>query len=220
MKLLRQLEMRIEAMLDGAAARVFRGPLHPMEMVARIMREADLGSRRGEFGLLAPNHFDILANPEEVPDPADSAALVSELRRLVEESVFERGWRLDGPIEVTFRGEISVAHGSIRCIPSFHPGPRPPWARLVGRNTLPIAVNYAVLGRGQDCDVVVHSDATSRRHAVIWRESERIQIRDLGSANGTVIDGIPIGGTTVEVAVGSHIVLGEAGFRFERTRDA
>ena len=96
MKLLRQLEMRIEAMLDGAAARVFRGPLHPMEMVARIMREADLGSRPGEFGLLAPNRFDILANPDECPDPADSAALVKELGRLVEESVFERGWRLDG----------------------------------------------------------------------------------------------------------------------------
>jgi hypothetical protein len=220
MKLLRQLEMRIEAMLDGAAARVFRGQLHPVEIVARIMREADLGSRPGEFGLLAPNSFDILANPDECPDPAESAGLVGELGRLVEESAFERGWRLDGPAEVTIRSEISVVHGSIRCIPSFRPGPRLPWARLVGRETLPVTVNYAVLGRGSDSDVVVQSDATSRRHAVIWRESERIQIRDLGSSNGTVIDGIPIGGTSVEVAVGSHIVLGEAGFRFERTRHA
>ena len=220
MKLLRQLEMRIEAMLDGAAARVFRGPLHPMEMVARIMREADLGSRPGEFGLLAPNHFDILANPAEVPDPTESAALVGELSRLVEESVFERGWRLDGPIDVTFGGEASVAPGSIRCVPSFRPGTRAAWARLVGKEVLPVTVNYAVLGRGSDCDVVVDSDATSRRHAVIWRESERIQIRDLGSSNGTVIDGIPIGDTSVEVAVGSQIILGEAGFRFERSRHA
>jgi hypothetical protein len=220
MKLLRQLEMRIEAMLDGAAARVFRGPLHPMEMVARIIREADLGSHPGEFGLLAPNHFDILANPDECPDPADSAPLVHELRRLVEESAFERGWRLDGPVEVSLRSEISVPHGAIRCVPAFRPGPRPPWALLVGRETLPVTVNHAVLGRGNDCDVAVRSDATSRRHAVIWREAERTQIRDLGSSNGTVVDGIPIGATAVEVAVGSHIVLGEAGFRFERTRHA
>ncbi|HMF39624.1 MAG TPA: sigma 54-interacting transcriptional regulator [Polyangia bacterium] len=46
-----------------------------------------------------------------------------------------------------------------------------------------------VLGRGDDCDVVMSSAETSRRHAEIRREGPLWIVRDLGSRNGTFVNG-------------------------------
>jgi transcriptional regulator with GAF, ATPase, and Fis domain len=46
-----------------------------------------------------------------------------------------------------------------------------------------------VLGRASHCDIVVPDDRTSRRHAEITWTGEHWEIRDLGSRNGTAVDG-------------------------------
>ena len=47
-----------------------------------------------------------------------------------------------------------------------------------------------VLGRQQGCDVVVRDARASRRHAQLTVEGpDRVRLRDLGSANGTLVDG-------------------------------
>ena len=45
------------------------------------------------------------------------------------------------------------------------------------------------LGRSRYCDVVVAHDTVSRRHAELWREGDRCYVADLGSSNGTWVDG-------------------------------
>jgi hypothetical protein len=46
-----------------------------------------------------------------------------------------------------------------------------------------------VLGRAQHCDVVLKHDTVSRTHAEIRRQDDGWCLRDLGSTNGTWIDG-------------------------------
>ncbi len=46
-----------------------------------------------------------------------------------------------------------------------------------------------VLGRVQGCDLVVRDEGASRRHAELWVEEGGLLLRDLGSANGTCVDG-------------------------------
>jgi hypothetical protein len=46
-----------------------------------------------------------------------------------------------------------------------------------------------VLGRSQHCDVVLKHDTVSRKHAEIRRHHDSWSVRDLGSCNGTWIDG-------------------------------
>jgi diguanylate cyclase (GGDEF)-like protein len=46
-----------------------------------------------------------------------------------------------------------------------------------------------VLGRREDCDVQIRDDGVSRRHATIAVEGSGAVVRDLGSANGTWVDG-------------------------------
>ena len=50
-----------------------------------------------------------------------------------------------------------------------------------------------VLGRGSDCDIqIAADDAVSRRHAEIAVRAGECLIRDLGSCNGTLLNGRPI----------------------------
>lgn len=46
-----------------------------------------------------------------------------------------------------------------------------------------------VLGRSPDCDVVLDAAAVSRRHLILRNDSGRFSVKDLGSRNGTYING-------------------------------
>ena len=46
-----------------------------------------------------------------------------------------------------------------------------------------------LIGRSRRCDLVVPHASISGEHALIWWDGERWSIRDLGSRNGTLVDG-------------------------------
>jgi len=48
------------------------------------------------------------------------------------------------------------------------------------------------IGRGSDCDLVLDEPEMSRRHAVIENSGDLIYLRDLGSANGTFVNGVQV----------------------------
>ena len=49
-----------------------------------------------------------------------------------------------------------------------------------------------VIGRGSDCDLVLDEVEMSRRHAVIENSGDGIYLRDLGSSNGTFVNGVQV----------------------------
>jgi pSer/pThr/pTyr-binding forkhead associated (FHA) protein len=49
--------------------------------------------------------------------------------------------------------------------------------------------NPSVIGRSEDCDVVLESRSVSRRHAELKLKREGMTIKDLGSRNGTLVNG-------------------------------
>jgi hypothetical protein len=48
------------------------------------------------------------------------------------------------------------------------------------------------IGRGQDCDVVIDHPSVSRTHAEIHHDGTSWRLRDLGSKNGSHVDGVAI----------------------------
>jgi DNA-binding CsgD family transcriptional regulator len=53
----------------------------------------------------------------------------------------------------------------------------------------PLVVGRSVLGRSSDCDLIIPEITVSRRHAEVSVRKGRVTIRDLGSRNGTYVDG-------------------------------
>ena len=47
----------------------------------------------------------------------------------------------------------------------------------------------SVLGRSPDCEIILEVAAVSRRHAVITRDEDRYTVQDMGSRNGTFVNG-------------------------------
>jgi pSer/pThr/pTyr-binding forkhead associated (FHA) protein len=77
-----------------------------------------------------------------------------------------------------------------------------------------------VIGRSSDCNLRIASGQVSRQHCIIRVEESRVLVRDLGSANGTEIDGVTIPPEIdIPVAPGSTLVVGPLKFVFEFTPD-
>jgi hypothetical protein len=66
------------------------------------------------------------------------------------------------------------------------------WLELRGGRRVDLGVGRVKLGRADDNDVVLDHESVSRHHAEIRRDGDRITIRDLGSTNGTRVDGQPV----------------------------
>ncbi len=71
-----------------------------------------------------------------------------------------------------------------------------------------------VLGRDAACDVVIRDDVVSRRHAVVVLSGDVYELEDLGSANGTFLNGKQAAGR-VRLHAGDRIELGGHALTFD-----
>jgi DNA-binding winged helix-turn-helix (wHTH) protein len=72
-------------------------------------------------------------------------------------------------------------------------------------------------GRGEECELVIDAETVSRRHARITVHEGVASIEDLGSTNGTSVNGLRIS-TAAELTDGCEVALGTAKLRV-RKRD-
>lgn len=76
------------------------------------------------------------------------------------------------------------------------------------------------VGRLPDCDLVVDDPSVSKHHATLsWDEAQsQAQVTDLGSSNGTTVNGVEVKSEPRQVKDGDEVCFGEARFLFLRTR--
>ncbi len=212
-KLVRHVERRLEQLVEGLAGKMFRGQMHPVELASRLIREADLAvSDDHPAGPAAPNAFEIRIAPELLTDELP-AAFLQELARAVEDTAIERGWRLPGPVKITLLEDPNLTTG-VKVATSSEPGPLRAWARLTGSDgSFDIGFNRSIIGRADAADVRIVDPHVSRAHAVLWRDGTGYWVDDLGSANGTKVDGRSVSGPAA-VHNGSLVVFGRARLTF------
>ncbi|MAG35532.1 MAG: hypothetical protein CL878_04705 [Dehalococcoidia bacterium] len=58
-----------------------------------------------------------------------------------------------------------------------------------GGESLPLGQDRTLIGRVSTCDMVLHDQSVSRRHAEITREASGYIVRDIESSNGTFVNG-------------------------------
>ena len=91
--------------------------------------------------------------------------------------------------------------------------PRPPVLEIDGRKH-EINRERIVLGRSQDCDITVNDSSVSRRHAEVRLEEGVYWVVDLGSTNGTELNGKRV--ERAQLEYGDRIALGQSELRFDR----
>lgn len=86
---------------------------------------------------------------------------------------------------------------------------------LTGHGDFPVPLGRPLLvGRGGGADLVIPDSAVSRTHAEIQATGDRLRVRDLGSANGTMVNGVNV--TEALLTAGDTVMFGRPAFRVER----
>ena len=213
MNVVRNLERRLERLLEGVAGRVFSGRIHPSELAGKLAREADFARFEHFTGPATANLFVIQVNPDDLS--VESSKLEKMLAAEMAAYTTEEGLRLEGPVMVRVEPSARATSGHVNCHVEVVPGPPVVWATLSANGeSLEIGRNRASIGRASDADLVVPHDDVSRRHALIYREHGQTWLRDLSSANGTFIDGERLGAQPGLVQNGSLVGLSEHRYRF------
>jgi len=105
---LQRFEKRLEGLVEGAFAKVFKGVVHPVEILNAMQREAEAHKAILAGGrTLVPNRYVIDLSPYDHSRLAPyAAALAQELAQSQAEFIGEQGWTVYGDVIVEIeRGE-------------------------------------------------------------------------------------------------------------------
>jgi DNA-binding winged helix-turn-helix (wHTH) protein len=148
--------------------------------------------------------------PDTFVSDATLTSLVAELRAAI-------GDDARAPALVrTIHGFGYVFCGDVALAPRPLRGYREPsgWHRIIlGEREIALPYGEHVLGRSQEAAVFVDDVGVSRQHARITIGDEGATLEDLGSKNGTMLNGHAIHGPT-PLADGAVIVLGATALKF------
>jgi hypothetical protein len=89
--------------------------------------------------------------------------------------------------------------------------------RLVMANgdEFPLSEGETTIGRELGLELSLPNESTvSRRHAVVIRKGQSVTVRDLGSSNGTFVNGVKVAGDT-PIRPGDQVQFGQSVWRFE-----
>lgn len=225
MGVLQRFERKLEGLVEGGFARVFRSHVQPVEIAAALQREA--ANKRAVVGansVLVPNEYVVeLGQADTERIGQYDLALRRELASMVEEHATEQGWSFVGRVGVQFetvetldtgvfrvRSRAVATHDGLapRPVPAERAATRP---RLVlstadGERTVPLDARVTVLGRGAEADVQLSDTGVSRLHAEVRVEPGSYVVVDRGSTNGTRVNGRPV--STALLTDGDVIELG------------
>jgi Protein of unknown function (DUF3662)/FHA domain len=214
---LNQFEQRLERLVEGVFAKTFRSGLKPVELARRLTREMDLHRVVGVSGLIAPNRFDIAISPSDYEQFESYAeALTRELSDAVRAHAREETYAFVGPVHVEINADEGVGVGEFLVASEIVEAPG---GAAVGSLSLTDGTRIGIgeepvtIGRLPECDVILGDPNVSRRHAEIRRQGTGFVVVDLGSTNGTRVNGAGV--KERRLNDGEEITVGGTKIRFE-----
>lgn len=213
---LQGFERRLERLVEGTFAKAFRSGLQPVEIARRMVRELDANRTIGVRGTVAPNHVTVSLAPDDY-DHFESfhETLTRELADAAREHARDERYQFLGPVEVQIVVDDRLRRGEFGVDATIEEGAHGRAGSLVladGRR-IPLAEEAATIGRLSDCTVPIADPQVSRRHAEVRAEAEGYVLHDLGSLNGTTVNGQAVSQRLLED--GDVIGVGTATIRFE-----
>ncbi|RLP75207.1 DUF2662 domain-containing protein [Mycetocola tolaasinivorans] len=192
MGILDSFEKGLERAVNGAFAKTFRSGLQPVEISSALKRELDTTAAVvSRDRILAANTFAVYLSPTDYERMSKMGrALVDELVTIVQKYGRAQGYTFAGPVSVVLRPENGLSEGIMR-VDTEDPQTDVVWlpALDIAGQRYPLSRSRTVIGRGSDADITIADPGTSRRHVEILWDGSRAQVHDLGSTNGSELNG-------------------------------
>ena len=233
MGLLDKVERGIEKAVRGVFSTGSRAQVEPVEIASRLRTEVDNKAITIAAGrTLAPNVFDVLLSSDDFQRAQEwGTPLAEELCDVVINHVRSQGYTLQGPVRISFRRDEEHRAGQFRhhvadreSLRPFRPGPAGRSRQRTGGSDAPAGTaatrfghrRPALLaerarrsssGRSSEADILIDDTGVSRRHLEIRTGPGTAQAIDLGSTNGSYVNGQKIVGSS-ELTDGATIMMG------------
>lgn len=215
---LKSFEDGLGRVVEGIFGRGRRSNVRPIEIGRRLVHEMDeRKSVDSKSRRVTANHFVVRLHPKDHEQVAQYLeALEAELVEAAKEYARDEAYHLKGPVTVKVRSDESVKAGRIAVEASIRAEGSTGAAILAvpGGRVVALASRAVVIGRQPECDVVLDDANISRRHAEVAPSDGQYAVRDLGSTNGTQVNGQLVTGQRI-LRDGDIISLGSHSIRFE-----
>ena len=233
MRPLAALERFLERLFERPTARLLGAHLEPVTLARRLERAMDEERRVDVDGMLAPTRFSVRVSPTDAAALARLPTLEEDLAGVALHHARRRGYRIPELPTVALLGAPELVSGDVRVTAGFAdvrrspvlpdgrpemtlvhqlPPAIPPGAVLrvsgPGRPARDVALDGRPLtiGRAADLELVLADRLASRRHARLSSRGGRLVLVDLGSTNGTRVNGAPV--REAVVGPGDRIEIG------------
>jgi len=198
--LLDRFEQRVDRAVNGAFAKAFKSELQPVEIAAALTNEMD--SRAAVVSrarTVVPNVYTVIVSTQDYDRlSVYDETLVGEFAVMIRDYAQQQQYSFLGSVTVALQPSEDSAQGTVEIISEARvdqdvaPAAGPPAGsapRLEGKlGTFQLTRAVTRIGRGGDADIRIDDPGVSRHHAEIRIGSDVI-LRDLGSTNGTYVNG-------------------------------
>jgi hypothetical protein len=214
-----KIEQLCASLIERAFAKTFPSDLEPAQIARKLVSTMQAQTREDEGELRAPGFYVVCVSP-------------ADFERLREHQAYlERAWATllrdlaskvgvffeEGEARVVMTARPSVPLGAIEIEAGSPPG-EPKRFRLVTVEGVPPGAVFPLegtsrVGRSDASEIVLNDPSVSRTHAVIELSGEQARLRDLGSTNGTFLNGRRV--ETERLQDGDELRFGNTRMRFE-----
>ena len=216
---LQSFENGLERMVEGVFSRGSTPSIRPVELGRRLLREmddhrsVDVKGRR-----IVPNEFLYRLTVLDIEGFADiEQALNTELCETAREYARAEGYHFMGPVAVLMESDDTLKPGRFTISSRMkESGGGVGAGALVQADGTRLALGQQVIsiGRLPECTIPVADTNVSRRHCEIRPAGSAFVVVDLGSTNGTKVNGVRIQGEQA-LADGDVVSVGSLTLRFE-----
>jgi hypothetical protein len=223
MSALSRFEQFMEQMVEGSVARLFGNPVQPVEIARRLERAMESQQSISVKRVIVPSFYRAFLNPQDFAafSPV-RGQLEQEMATYLSELAQERGFSMLEHPRVVLAEDAAVVRRGIQVVaemtsagsteettqmlapvttPAARPARRSHATLLLqtptGPQLIELQSTQVTLGRGLGNDIILEDSRVSRHHAQLRYRQRRFWISDMGSTNGTFVNGDPVSETAL-----------------------
>ncbi|MCS6568059.1 DUF3662 domain-containing protein [Curtobacterium flaccumfaciens pv. flaccumfaciens] len=192
MGLLDNFERGLERAVNGAFAKTFRSGVQPVEISSVLRRELDTKAAVvSRERILVPNEFTVRLAPPDFTRMNDvGRPLIDELTQMVHQHAVAQNYSFSGPVTIRLQQDGTLSTGILQ-VDSTTVQRDVAWIPVldIGSQRHRLHRGRTVIGRGSDADITIADTGTSRKHVEVLWDGKHAQATDLGSTNGSKLNG-------------------------------
>lgn len=236
MGLLQNLESRLDKIVNGSFSKAFKSAVEPVELAAGLQQELDLRADLSNGKSVVPNIFEFDLSGEDYARLTPYFSNLSvELATVANRYAADQRYAFNGNVSISFDLDVALETGVFRIRSEYgqakvqatsHPNQEAsiqvPIAAMIDTDTprllavdgteYKLTKSITTLGRGDTADIQIADAGASRNHCQVVLGAPSL-VRDLGSTNGTTVDGVKV--TEAELHDGSIIKIGGVTLTFK-----